>query len=139
MKGNNLTSSFWDEAINNDVYLKNRCWTKILDHKTPSDAFYGYKPKVNHLRVFGCKAFAHIPKYERRKLDTKSIKCTFIGYCDDKKTYKSFDPTSHRFHASRDVVFHENVDEGAKMNNTGVWHDIDDYVKIEASCEEEEE
>jgi len=46
-----------------------------------------------------------------------------------------FDPTLHRFLASRDVVFHENVDEGDKMNNTCVWHDNDDYVKIEESFE----
>ena len=97
----------------------------------------GYKPKVNHLRVFGCKAFAHIRKDERRKLDEKSIKCTFIGYCDDQKAYKLFDPTSQRLLASRVVVFHENVNEGDKMNNTCVWHDIHDYVKIEACCEHE--
>ena len=92
---------------------------------------------MNHLRALGCKPFAHVPKDERRKLDAKSIKCTFIGYYDDQKAHMLFDPTSHRFLASRDVVFHENVDEGDKMNSTDVWHDIDDYVKIEACCEQE--
>lgn len=90
---------------------------------------------MSHLRVFGCKGFPHIPKDERRKLDAKSIKCTFIGYCGDKKTYKLFDPSSHLLLASRDVVFHENVDEGEKMNDTSVWQDIDDYVKIDTSVE----
>jgi len=45
------------------------------------------------------------------------------------------DPTSDKLLASRDVVFHENVDEGDKMNNTCALHDIDDYVKIEACFE----
>ena len=65
----------------------------------------------------------------KTKLDAKSVKWTFIGYCDDQNAYKLFDPNSHRFLASSDVLFHENVDEGDKMNNTSVWHDIDDMSK----------
>ena len=61
--------------------LKNRSPTKILENKTPFESFYGYKPEVSHLRIFGSKAFAHIPKEHRRKLDAKEIKCIFIGYC----------------------------------------------------------
>ena len=49
----------------------------------------------------------------------KSIKYTFIGYCDDQKAYKLFDPTSHKLVPSRDVVFHDNENEGDEMNNTG--------------------
>jgi len=105
-QGKNMSNGFWVEAINIVVYLKNRSPTKSLNLKTPFKAFYRYKPKVNQLRVFGCKAFANIPKDERRKLDAKSIKCTFIGYCDDRKSYNLFDPSSHRFLARRDVVFH---------------------------------
>ena len=79
MKGKNITNGFWDEAISTVVYLKNRKPTKSLSHNTPFEDLYGYKPEVGHLRVFGSKESAHIPKYDRRKLDAKSIKCIFIG------------------------------------------------------------
>ena len=114
------------------MYLKNRSPTKRLELQTPFDVFHGYKPEVNHLRVFGYKAFAHVPKDERRKLDAKSIECIFVGYCTDKKTYKLFHPSSHKLIASRDVVFHENADE---VNNTDVWHILNDgdyHIKIDA-------
>ena len=88
LQGKNISNVFWAKSINIVVYLKNKSPTKSLELKTPFEAFYGYKPKVSHLRFFGCQAFAHIPKDERRKLDAKSIKCIFIGYCDDKKEYK---------------------------------------------------
>jgi hypothetical protein len=52
----------WDEVVSTTVYLQNRSPTKFLEHKTPYEAFNGYKPIVNHLRVFGSKAFSHIPK-----------------------------------------------------------------------------
>ena len=65
-----------------------------------------------------------------------------IGYCSNKKTYKLFDPKSPKLLASRDVVFHENVDNGGKMNDIGVWHIYNDnynHVKINAVVEQEEE
>ena len=44
------------------------------------------------LRVFGCKAFVHIPKDERSKLDAKTIPCVFIGYGHDELGYRFYDP-----------------------------------------------
>ena len=37
------------------------------------------------------------------------------------------------------MVFHENANEGDKMNNIGVWHDIDNYVKLDTHVEQEQE
>ena len=107
MKGKNLSNAFGAEAINTAVYLKNRSPTRCLDSVTPFEALYGSKTAVNNLKVFGCKAFAHIPKENRRKLDAKATKCIFIGYCSKFKAYKLFDPTTHKVFASRDVLFHE--------------------------------
>ena len=53
--------------------------TKSFDLQTPSEVIHGYKLEVSHLRVFGCKAFAHVPKYERKIHDAKSFKCIYIG------------------------------------------------------------
>lgn len=41
---------------------------------TPDEAWIGHKPKVKHLCVFGCGAYAHIPKDERKKMDPKAKK-----------------------------------------------------------------
>ena len=69
MKGKNLTNTFWVEAINTAVYLKNRSPTRCLDNITPFEALYGSKPAIHNLKVLGCKAFAHIQKENRNKLD----------------------------------------------------------------------
>lgn len=114
LKSKGLSNSFWAKAINTAAYIKNRSPTKYLEQKTPFEASYGFKPKVSHLRIFGCKAFAHIPKEDRRKLDAKGIKSIFIGYCTDKKAYKMYDPSTHKVFASRDVIFHEHVDKKIK-------------------------
>jgi hypothetical protein len=61
-----LSMKYWAEAVNTAVYLENRSPTKALNETTPEQAWSG-GPKVNlsHLRVFGSRAFAHIPKAKR--------------------------------------------------------------------------
>ena len=54
-----LPKKYWGEAVRTAVYLKNRCPTKRLKGMTPYEAWIGVKPKVKHLRVFGCDAYAH--------------------------------------------------------------------------------
>lgn len=107
LKGKNLSNGFWAKVLNTAIYLKNRSPTKSPEFKTPYEALYGFKPAVKHLRVFGSKAFAHIPKEDRRKLDSKAIRCTFIGYCSQYKAYRLFNPSTHKIFVSRDVIFHE--------------------------------
>ena len=67
-----LPHRFWAEALSTAVYLRNRSPTKALEGVTPHEAWSGTKPDVSSLRVFGCSAYAHVPKAERRKLDSKT-------------------------------------------------------------------
>jgi hypothetical protein len=129
IKGKNLPNNLWAEAISTIVYLKNRSPTKYLEHKTPYEAFYGYKLVVSHLKFFGSKAFSHIPKEYRRKLDAKVVKCIFIGYCVDHKAYKMYDPITHKVFASRDVIFHEYADEVQK--EVDVWKVPEEGIESE--------
>ena len=59
------------------------------------------------MRVFGCVAYAHIPDQLRKKLDSKGEKCTFLGYCEDSKGYRLYNPSTKKFVISRDVQFIE--------------------------------
>ena len=102
-----LPHRFWAEALSTAAYLLNQSPTKTLDGKTPFQAWYGKKPNVNHLRVFGCFAYIHIPKDERKKLDPKAKKCTFLGYGTSRKGYRLYDWKTSSIIHSRDVVFNE--------------------------------
>ena len=62
-----LPHAFWAEAISTAVYLRNRSPTKVLEDMTPFKAWVKQKPCVEHLRVFGCDAYAHVAKDERKK------------------------------------------------------------------------
>ena len=62
---------------------------------------------MGHLRVFGCDAYAYIPKDERGKLDPKAKRCILVGYGEVTKTYRLYDPVSGKIIFSRDVVLNE--------------------------------
>ncbi len=102
-----LELEFWGEVVNTAVYIRNRCPTKALDSKTPQEAWSGRKPDVSHLRVFGCKAFAHAPNENPTKLESKSMPCVFLGYYEGTKAYRLMSVKTKRIIKSRDVVFIE--------------------------------
>ena len=99
---------FWAEALNTAVYLRNRSPTTALDGITPYECFHGEKPDVSNLRVFGCKAFVHVPKEKRSKLEGKSVNCIFVGYPSTSKGFKFYDVENDKMFVSRDAKFLEN-------------------------------
>ena len=56
--------------------------------RTPWEAFFGNKPDVSHLRVFGARAYALQPKELRRKLDSHAISGVMVGYEPNVKGYR---------------------------------------------------
>ena len=58
----NLSPSYWAKAVQTVVYLRNRSPTASLDGITPYEAWFGFKPQVKHLRVFGSICYALVPK-----------------------------------------------------------------------------
>jgi len=106
-----LELEFWGEVVNRTVYIKNQCPTKAFDSKTPQEAWSGRKLDVSHLRVFDCKAFAHVPDEKRTKLESKSMPSVFLRYYESTKAYRLMCVKTKRIIKSRDVVFIEGSKE----------------------------
>ena len=107
LKAKNMPKEFWAEAVACAVYLSNRSPTRNVKGQTPQEAWSGVKPKVDHLRVFGSIAYAHVPDQGRSKLDDRSVKQVFVGYDANSKGYKLYNPSSGKVMVSRDVEFDE--------------------------------
>lgn len=74
------------------------------------------------------KAMMHVPKQNRKKIDSKSKACIMVGYSETSKAYRLMDPESKQIHISRDVIFIENercttneVNVGEMSNNNFVY------------------
>jgi hypothetical protein len=107
LSGVELGQEFWAEAVGTTCYLVNRSPSSALDDKTPHEVWTGKKPSLQHLRVFGCDAYVHVPKENRSKLDKKAEQCIFIGYKYGVKGYKIWNSETKKTVYIRDVVFRE--------------------------------
>lgn len=102
-----VPKEFWPEAVNWAVHILNRCPTSAMKDMTPEEAWKEEKPSVEHFRIFGCIGHVHIPDEKRKKLDDKSSRCVFLGFSEESKANRMYDPKSKKIVISRDVIFEE--------------------------------
>ena len=98
------------EAVKTSSYILNHLPTYELN-KTPHELWTGIKPHISHFPVFGCKAFVHVPNEKRLKLQPKSVPCIFIGYSENSKAYRFYNPNTQRLVISRDAIFIQENEE----------------------------
>ena len=72
-----LPLSFWGYALKTAAFTLKRAPSKSVE-TTQSELWFGKKPKLSFLKVWGCDAY--MKKFHPDKLKPKSEKCVFIGY-----------------------------------------------------------
>jgi hypothetical protein len=72
-----LPLSFWGYALETAAFTLNMAPSKSVE-MTPYELWFGAKPKLSFLKVWGCKAY--VKRLMPDKLEPKAEKCIFIGY-----------------------------------------------------------
>lgn len=103
----NLPKTYWAEAVATAVHIQNRLPTSAFQGMTPYEQWYGRKPDVSRMRVFGCTAYALVPDVDCQKLDKKTVKLQFVGYAKNAKGYRLLSENSRKILIRRDVVFNK--------------------------------
>ena len=91
-----LSISFWVETMRTVVNLINISSSTPLDGDVPKRVQTGKDVSYKHLRVFGCRAYVHIRKDKRLKLDDKAKECIFLGYGHEEFGYVLYDPVAKK-------------------------------------------
>ena len=73
----NLPLSFWGYPLETAAFTLNRAPSKSVE-TTHYELWFGKKPKLSFLKVWGCDAY--VKKLRSNKLEPKTDKCIFIGY-----------------------------------------------------------
>nr|GEV81147.1 ribonuclease H-like domain, reverse transcriptase, RNA-dependent DNA polymerase [Tanacetum cinerariifolium] len=60
MKATGMPQNFWAEAVRHAILLLNCTPTKSLEDVTPYEALKGTKPNLQHIKIFGCIAYAKV-------------------------------------------------------------------------------
>jgi hypothetical protein len=80
---------------------------------------------INDLCVFVCVAFVHVPKETKTKMNSKGVKCIFIGHCEKNKRYKLYNLISQYVIINHDVTF----DESKKINGETMVSKLDSRLE----------
>lgn len=120
-----LPKSLWTEAVLTAVYLINRSPTIALKNEVPAGVWYGKKPNLNKLKIFGSTAYLHLPKaLIEGKFDSRTKRCFMIGYCNN--GYRLWSPEDEKVLFGRDVIFDETPN---KLESPANFINADFYEK----------
>ena len=114
-----LPPEFWGEAAQTACYLRNRL--PLGDShgaKTPYELWTGFKPSIEHLRVFGCVVHTYIPSVKRAKLESTSRRGIFVGYCSTSKQFRVYFPILKTAERVSHLIFLENEKGGQLLKNS---------------------
>jgi len=134
-----LPLSLWAEAVEYAIYTKNRSPTATIKGKTPYEVFWGEKPDISNLRVFGSQCYVHNDSPTRRKLDARAFPAIFVGYSVPSKAWRYYIPSRRKAGTSRNIIFdervrssitHHNIEGELAASKTSTYNDI---VEPEAS------
>jgi hypothetical protein len=76
-----LSEGFWVEALLTAVHIINRSPSRPLRSKILQELYTRKKRDYGKLQIFGCEAYALVPRDKRRKLESRSRKC--VSYNTD--------------------------------------------------------
>ena len=78
-----VSRKYWPEIVKAAAYLKNRTIANTIENKTPFEIFFGRKPNIKNLRLYGSKVFARVAEIKREsKWDRKADVGILLGYED---------------------------------------------------------
>lgn len=104
-----LPEVLWAEAVNTAVHILNRVPTTMNPKKTPYEIWFGRKPNIKNLRIFGQRAVVNKPLiYRNGKWDTTGQIMRLVGYTDLLNTYRFYNQEKDRIVISCDVTFLDN-------------------------------
>eukprot|EP00253_Pinus_taeda_P018625 PITA_18625 len=136
-----LQKEWWTKAVATSCYVITRSPSTTIDCKIPQEVWKRHPCDYSKLRVFGCDAYALVPKHQRTKLDPKSKWYILVGYGVGTKGYRLWDPTTRKIIIKRGIhiqfdsisndshddhssdTSHEKVSESEHEHGSGIDHE----------------
>jgi len=149
LNASKLEQNLWAEAVRTAIYALNRCINSNDGEKTPYEKWFGSRPNVSNLRIFGQKAFI-LDHHKHGKFELNAREVIFVGYTDTFNTYRFYDKSSNKIVVTCDVTFdkieiktpdqyiYKDLDTEDQENRiTEVTHEPDRQESSSSSSDEE--
>ena len=104
--GSGLPAKYWSSALCHSVFLHNRL-VHNETRKTPFEGYFGHKPDLSRLKVFGSRVCVKQPGERAGKLDHNDFVGIFLGYTATDQNVSYIDLTSGIVKTSHHADFDE--------------------------------
>ena len=91
-----LPKFLWGELMFTAAFLGNRTPHSAIDMQSPYKMLHGTEPDLRLLRVIGARAF-----------ELKAVEGRLVGYSNNSKSYRVYNPATRRIMESLNVIFIE--------------------------------
>ena len=118
-----LPLSFWGYALQTTAFTLNRAPLESVE-TMPYDLWFGKKPKLSFLKVWGCDAY--VKKLQPDKLEPKSEKCVFIGYPKEIVGYTFYHRSKGEIFVAKNGYFLEKEFLSKEVNGRNV--ELDEVI-----------
>lgn len=145
LRSSRLPKGYWTEAVTTAAYVRNRVSNLKVDNETPLGMWINHAPRIGHLKIFGCLAYAKLPKQGTKKLDSTTVPCILVGYATNPRGYRLWCPEKKDVITTKHVRFCETVKGYCWFNKTSesqpryedIWSDNGNDILIENFDDEE--
>ncbi|MBW0479374.1 hypothetical protein O181_019089 [Austropuccinia psidii MF-1] len=96
LRGSGLPTPFSGFAFMWAAHIQN----SRTGNKTPKELLFGEQPFYEQLRIFGEKAFVHVPREKQQKLDEQAIEGRVVMFSPNNKGWLFFIPATNSFTSS---------------------------------------
>jgi hypothetical protein len=131
-----LPKSYWALAMPAAVHVRNRVHSSGAGGVSFT-LTTGRRADMSSMRVFGCPAYVHVDKSQRRKLDDRAWKGVFLGYASESPAWLLYNPATRRVVSSRIVVFDETDVLSMGESNAEQCNDDEEDCIPRTMCSEE--
>ena len=112
----NVAIKYWKETISSTIHTLNIVQLKKDSNQTPYEIWYGYKPNLSYLMVFGSKCYI-LKESRKGKFDVKCDEGILRGYSCRSKAYKCLNLSSHKIIESAHVRIDEFAEKSEEESN----------------------
>ena len=100
-----LPRFLWKEGLKFAMWIRNRTTTHQLGGRTPYEAFYGTKPDMADIHLWGSRVW--VRDLTAGKLDARGREGRFMGYDANNKGCRIYWPNSRTIGVERDLIFED--------------------------------
>jgi len=140
VKHASLQLNCWPRSRQPTVELRKENEEQTKEPTSPFEDFKGYKPRLEILQPFGCKALVHLRDDERAdpKLSERAFVGIYLGNSAKRKGYKILIPTTNKIIKTRNVKF-KHTDFSLSQQVTSQHEDEDGNIYPEDFLSENED